>query len=110
MSLKDFKQVMREQFFMLLIDERAALEAIPSMLEKDPEGAADMDKKLHRILDVVGLQAPTAKSRLKEMETLFITVSAAKGAVADKADRSNGEPAKAHPTSARSGHASRRQH
>ena len=49
MTLGEFKRVVREQFFMLLVDERRAVEAIPAMLAKDPaladahasDGAAD---------------------------------------------------------------------
>ena len=40
MTLAAFKKVVREQFFMLLLDERRAVEAIPAMLDRDPELAA----------------------------------------------------------------------
>ena len=36
LTLAAFKKVLREQFFMLLLDERRAVEAIPAMLAKDP--------------------------------------------------------------------------
>jgi len=106
MPLAEFKQLLREQFFMLLIDERAAIEAIPSMIEKDPERAAVMEDKLHRVLDTVGLQTSAARSRLQEIEALFGGRSAVKGALADRRDPGRGE---AH-TPSHSGHVSRRQH
>ena len=107
MPLQDFKQLMREQFFMLLIDEKAALGAIPAMLQKDPELAAEMDKKLRRILDVVGLQTSAAKARLSEMEALFNGQPAAKTLFAGKRDQG---PETTSPAPGKNGHASRRQH
>ena len=35
MTLRDFKHLVREQFFILLLDERRAVEAIPAMLARD---------------------------------------------------------------------------
>ena len=37
MSLADFKAMVREQFFMLLIDEKAALASLPGLLPPDAE-------------------------------------------------------------------------
>ena len=71
MSLRAFKQLLREQFFMLLIDQPAALDAIPAMLEKDPDLAEEMEGKLHRVVNTIGLQTNEAKSRLGEIEGLF---------------------------------------
>jgi pimeloyl-ACP methyl ester carboxylesterase len=42
LSLADFKTMVRDQFFTLLLDERRAVEAIPAMLDADPELAARM--------------------------------------------------------------------
>jgi pimeloyl-ACP methyl ester carboxylesterase len=107
MSLGTFKQMLREQFFMLLIDERRALEAIPAMLEKDPGLAAQMEKKLHRVLSVVGLQTSDAKSRLAEMQALFSAQPSVKAVLAGKGE--DGLTV-AKTTTSKSGHASRRQH
>ena len=41
-TLTAFKQLLREQFLMLLLDERRAIEAIPAMLDRDPELASRM--------------------------------------------------------------------
>ena len=43
LTLAEFKKLLREQFFMLLLDERRAVEAIPAMLAKDPELASAHD-------------------------------------------------------------------
>jgi hypothetical protein len=71
LTLREFKQVLREQFFMLLLDERSALEAIPDLLARDPDLAKRMHASLHRLLDVVGVRSGEAKSRLAEIEDLF---------------------------------------
>jgi hypothetical protein len=42
LSLAAFKAMVRDQFFTLLLDERRAIEAIPAMLDADPELASRM--------------------------------------------------------------------
>jgi hypothetical protein len=71
LSLSAFKQMLREQFFTLLIDERGAIEAIPTMLRRDANGAAQFVKALHRVIDVVGLQNDAEKARFREIENLI---------------------------------------
>jgi pimeloyl-ACP methyl ester carboxylesterase len=71
LTLSEFKKLLREQFFMLLLDEHRAIEAIPSMLGKDPQLAARMAAKLHQLIDVVGLGSEEAKTRLANVEALF---------------------------------------
>ena len=68
MTLGEFKRVVREQFFMLLVDERRAVEAIPAMLAKDPALAARMRAMLRRLIETIGLRSDEAKSRLAELE------------------------------------------
>ena len=71
LSLSAFKQLLRDQFFALLLDERRAVEAIPTMLERDPELGSRMAGNLRRMIDVVGVNSNIAKSRLAEIENLF---------------------------------------
>jgi hypothetical protein len=73
LTLSAFKKVVREQFLMLVLDERRAVEAIPAMLKKDPKLASRMADKLHRVIEAVGLQTKLANARLAEVETLFET-------------------------------------
>ena len=42
LTIDAFKKLVREQFLMLLLDERRAVEAIPAMLARDPELASRM--------------------------------------------------------------------
>jgi pimeloyl-ACP methyl ester carboxylesterase len=71
LSLEEFKKVFREQFFMLLLDERRAVEAIPDMLARDPNVASRMASNFDRVLDMVGLRTSMAKTRLQEIEELI---------------------------------------
>jgi pimeloyl-ACP methyl ester carboxylesterase len=71
LSLAEFKKLFRDQFFMLLLDEHGAVEAIPDMLAKDPDLASRMAENLHRIIDVVGLRTSEAKARLEKVDDLI---------------------------------------
>jgi hypothetical protein len=76
MTLAAFKQTLREQFLMLLLDERGCINAIPSMIATDPELAARLPGILHDVIDVVGLGSPQAKARMAEIERLLEVGSA----------------------------------
>jgi pimeloyl-ACP methyl ester carboxylesterase len=71
LTLAAFEKVVRDQFFSLLLDERRAVEAIPGMLAKDAELASRMIGALARLIEVVGVQTPAGKARLREMEKVF---------------------------------------
>ena len=62
LTLSAFKKLVREQFLMLLLDERRAVEAIPAMLEKDPKLASRMADNLHRVIDAVGLRSEVGRT------------------------------------------------
>lgn len=72
-TLTAFKQILREQFLMLLIDERAAISAIPSMLAKNPDLASRMKGKVDRMIELVGVHSKTSRARFAEIVTLFET-------------------------------------
>jgi hypothetical protein len=71
LTLAAFEKVVRDQFFTLLLDERRAVDAIPTMLSKDTELASRMTSALARLLEVVGVETPAGKARLREMEKVF---------------------------------------
>jgi len=71
LTLADFKTLVREQFFMLLIDQDAALESIPALL---PDSTEERDKALGLLRDVIGAAGeltPQIKARLKDVSDLF---------------------------------------
>jgi hypothetical protein len=71
MSLADFKQLVRDQFFLLLLDERGAVNAIPAMLEREPELAARLGGDLRKLIDVVGVESGATQQRVGEIERMF---------------------------------------
>jgi hypothetical protein len=77
LTLREFKQLVREQFFMLLLDEERAIGAIPAMLARDRDAAASAARDLHRMTEVVGLKTKAAKARLLAVETIFAAVEKA---------------------------------
>jgi hypothetical protein len=92
LNLAAFKRVLREQFLMLLLDERRAVAAIPEMLAIEPDLAIRMKGKLDRMIELVGVHSKPARARLAEVEALFesedVAMMAAKQ-VADSTSRSN---------------------
>lgn len=71
LSLVEFKAVVREQFYLLLIDQEAALGAIPKML---PEGAAARQQAVDivkRVLTACGPLDGEDQARLARITRLF---------------------------------------
>jgi hypothetical protein len=71
LTLAQFKQLVREQFFMLLIDQDAALDAIPALL---PDSAAERRKALETLREVInasGNITPPVRARLDQVTELF---------------------------------------
>jgi pimeloyl-ACP methyl ester carboxylesterase len=85
LSLSDFKRLLREQFLMLTLDKRQAVEAIPDMLAKDRELASELAGKLHKLIGVVGVEREESKRRLTEIERLFEAAQRPSEAAPEKA-------------------------
>ena len=77
LTLAEFKQLVRDQFFMLLLDEERALAAIPAMLATDRQEAARIARDMQRMIEVVGLRTKAAKTRLAKIEPMFAAVGGA---------------------------------
>ena len=71
MTLVQFKQVLREQFFMLLLDEDAALAAIPAMLQRGGAEAGRLLVALQKTIHAVGTPEGAKAQRLARVEQLF---------------------------------------
>ena len=71
MPVAEFKELVREQFNILLIDQKAALEAIPSMLPSDPESREKALELIHQVLRARGELSVEDNERLKEIVRLF---------------------------------------
>jgi hypothetical protein len=70
-ALSVFKALVREQFFMLLIDEEASLAAIPSMLPPDQETRRKAFDLIKELLSARGEFTDTDKGRLDRIAKLF---------------------------------------
>jgi len=70
-TLAEFKALVREQFFMLLIDEEATLGAIPDLLPKDRELRRKALAALHEVLSASGELAGDAAERWQRLAGLF---------------------------------------
>jgi pimeloyl-ACP methyl ester carboxylesterase len=71
LSLAAFKTMARDQFFTLLLDERRAIEAIPTLLDADPQLTSRMESVLRRLIDVLGVESKIGKARLAEIEAML---------------------------------------
>ena len=85
MPIADFKALVREQFYILLIDQEAALTAIPSMLPPEMEArekgyelikqvmsargelSADDNKRMSEVARLFGLEGGGARAHLREV-------------------------------------------
>ena len=70
-SLESFKHMLREQFFCLLIDEEAALNAIPAML---PAKTAERNKlmaQIEKVIAAVGKPEGERAKRLAKIKAFF---------------------------------------
>ena len=71
LTLAEFKQMLREQFFSLLLDRDGALAAIPKMLPADAAARAEALGKIREILSAVGEVSGERAKRLVQIEKLF---------------------------------------
>ncbi|MCB1823550.1 MAG: DUF3141 domain-containing protein [Candidatus Competibacteraceae bacterium] len=79
LTLEEFKRVLREQFFALLLDRDEALAAIPRMLPADAAARADALGKIRRVVSAAGEPGRERVERLARIEKLFGEVGAGGG-------------------------------
>jgi pimeloyl-ACP methyl ester carboxylesterase len=71
LPLPAFKTLVREQFNMLLLDQEAALAAIPSMLPPDSEKRLEAFNLIRQVLGARGEMSAEDRMRLSEVARLF---------------------------------------
>lgn len=81
-TLAEFKQDLREQYYMLRLDEGRAVAAIPSMLKGREEEARQMLEVLRKVATAGGPLKEEGQRRLAEVENLFASPPPAAGAKA----------------------------
>ena len=70
MKLEEFKRVVREQYFALLLDRDAAVAAIPAMLPEDPAVRAKVLDAIQRTVNASGKATGERAQRLAEVESI----------------------------------------
>jgi hypothetical protein len=70
-TLTEFKAIVREQFYMLLLDTEAALSAIPSMLPAESENRKKALDLIKQVLSARGELSADDRERLQRVERLF---------------------------------------
>jgi hypothetical protein len=70
-SLSEFKSLVREQFFMLLLDQEASLAAIPEMLPRDAKSRRRVFDAIREVLSAGGRITGDTLKRLARVEQLF---------------------------------------
>lgn len=71
LSLEQFKHLVRDQYFSLLLDEKVAIEAIPAMLPADLEARTKILEDIRRIALAAGDMDEERRQRLARIEALF---------------------------------------
>jgi pimeloyl-ACP methyl ester carboxylesterase len=71
MPLSDFKTLLRDQFFMLLIDEKAALDALPSLLPPDAASRGESFNAIRQVMAACGETSAEDERRLRVIGRLF---------------------------------------
>ncbi len=92
LTLAEFKESFREQFFMVLLDERRALETIPQLLQDHQNEGPELFAIIKSVVTAAGALGDEAQRRLNEIEQLFISK---KKVVAKKKSAPQKKPVKA---------------
>src|SRR5262249_4188104 len=71
LSLSEFKTLVREQFFMLLLDQKASLAAIPKMLPQEMDARRAVLAVIHEVLSAAGEISGETRIRLDRVAQLF---------------------------------------
>ncbi|HTY65142.1 MAG TPA: DUF3141 domain-containing protein [Alphaproteobacteria bacterium] len=70
-SLAEFKEIVREQYYMLLIDEDRAVAAIPGLIGRQSDMAGKLVPLLRRVLSARGPMTPEREARVSRIAALM---------------------------------------
>jgi hypothetical protein len=71
MTLSDFRALVREQYLMLVIDEEAALRAIPDLMPEPVEERREAFAALRSVVEASGAPGDAPAERLRRVAPLF---------------------------------------
>jgi len=70
-TMDELKQILREQYLLLRLDQKRAVAEIPKLLPKDEDERARTLRAVLRVISATGEQSEEGKRRLEEIERLF---------------------------------------
>ena len=71
LSLSKFKSLVREQFYMLLIDQEACLAALPALVQSDSDSKRKMLALIREVLSARGPLSEEDEGRMRQVTQLF---------------------------------------
>jgi hypothetical protein len=71
MSLARFKELLREQFLLVCLDEERAIATLPALIGEDAAQRKTGIDVLHRVLGAAGVESDEGRRRLARIEALF---------------------------------------
>jgi hypothetical protein len=71
LTLEEFKRVLREQFFALMLDPDGALAAIPKMLPPDADARAKALRSIQAVASATGEVSGERAERLARIEAML---------------------------------------
>jgi hypothetical protein len=77
LTVPEFKKMVREQYFMLLIDTEASLAAIPDLLPRDIDARRKAFAAIRKVLSARGEITGEIEIRLRRVAQLFDVTEAA---------------------------------
>jgi hypothetical protein len=72
LPLAEFKRIIREQFFMILVDEAQALATLPNLLPADPTKRAEAFALIRSVVEATGDMPEAEVERLGMVERIFM--------------------------------------
>ena len=78
-TMAQLKEALREQYLLLKLDQKRAVEAIPRLLPANPDERAATLRAIQRVISAKGKIADKGQQRLAEIEKLFGVKAAAAG-------------------------------
>lgn len=75
LTLEEFKKLLREQFFMLLLDEERAIKSLSKLIEGHESEAAKMLEYIRRVVTASGTMNEESTARLEIVTAIFSTAA-----------------------------------
>ena len=90
MGLSRFKEIVRDQFLILRLDEERAITALPKLLPADRRARETALGLIRRVIDARGAPSEEGARRMKRIETLFGSPPPAKPGAAPQLEEAAG--------------------